>query len=153
MSRDVVVFICGFLFLTVFIPNIHALNVTVEGEWAVTVDPQDGEESYESEVDQLEIEIHRPGPPIGNWRMDVARDDIDWSVDFVLEIRRTSDGRGPGDIDGGEDYQEITLSASEFFTGDRWRRGVEAQFRLSADFTGIQSGTYVTDVVFTATEL
>ena len=83
--------------------------------------------------------------PSGNWRVDVSRSDIAWDSDLQVYVRRTG-----GSVTGGSNYQQITTTATTFFSGTGWAF-VPVQYRISGNFIalGVSPGLYRTVVTYT----
>ncbi len=109
---------------------------------------------FESDVNEVDITISKTSTPTAPWKVEVRRVDTNWSPDFVLYVKRTSDGTGTGTISDGTAYQEITTTDTLFFSGTGELRKIELQFRLDGVSAGIiTADDYITEVFYTVTEL
>jgi len=66
--------------------------------------------------------------------------------------RRTGNGFGLGSINGGTNYQQVTGSVRQFFTGRYWRIWIYIQYELSGfSLDLLTATTYMTQVTTTLT--
>jgi hypothetical protein len=138
------------------VSHAEAQDISAVGGWTETIDSSDlvsgaGSDlagTYESNADATTIDItHDP-----QWRVDIHRTDTNWSLDFTLYARRTSDGSGSGSISGGTSYMEITTVGTQFFTGSENRSGIDAQYQLTGMSVGVSPDTYSTTVTYTVVD-
>ncbi len=108
-------------------------------------------ETYESVSNQILMDIH--GQKLENYQVTLQRSDVVWNSYFRVYARRTSDGNGNGYISGGTEYVEAGTSSQEFFRGGKNRSNIAIQLRLSGVTVGAEYGTYVTNVIYTITQL
>ncbi|MBN1781905.1 hypothetical protein JW948_12310 [bacterium] len=128
-------------------------NVSIQkgGDWVITVGsvttPGDNPVgTYESLADQVTLRVQYGG----DWIVYINKNDVNWHANFYLERQRTSDGNGGGSISGGDSYDPITGTVTQFFQGNKNRNGIDIQYRLSA--TGaVTADTYTTTIEFTIT--
>jgi len=134
-----------------------AVNITITGSWAETIDASDLQagagsdliDTYESASNTVAIDIITPT----NWRVDVKKSDTNWHANFQLYVRRTSDGSGSGSISGGTSYQEITDTDQSFFNGTLDRSNITGQLELTGVSVQIPVDTYTTTVYYTVVDL
>jgi len=149
------------LFLTAALTLLvlaEAANITIVGIWSWTVGPGDlqggpGSElntTYESPANQVTMSVRGSGN-IG-WRVEVLRIDSNWHANFLLDIRRTGSGRGPGTVSGGTTYLTITTMSQSFVTGSGNRWGIPLQERLSGVSVSIPPATYTTTIQYTVVD-
>ncbi len=131
-----------------------AISITVTGSWSETIDASDLQagagsdlvSTYESAADAVSISISDPS---GNWTIDVKKIDTNWHSNLHLNVKRTSDGTGPGSISGGDAYQEITDIDQNFFSGNGDRSNVNVQLKLTGISIQVAPDTYSTTVYYT----
>jgi hypothetical protein len=135
-----------------------AADITITGTWSWTIGPGDLQggpgsnlnTTYTSAPNQVTMRITGTGG--GGWRVDVLRIDSNWHTDFVLDIRRTGNGQGPGTISGGTTYLTITTTSQTFVTGTRNRRGIPLQERLRGVSVAIPAAVYTTTIQYTVVD-
>jgi hypothetical protein len=77
------------------------------------------------------------------------KNEIYWHEDLKLRIRRTGDGIGPGNIGGGEGYQDLKVTPDELSKGEKDRFAVPLQFLLKEVSVLLPAENYSVDVVYT----
>lgn len=135
-----------------------AITMTTTGGWTQTIDATDLvggagtdlTDTYESASDAVQIDINGTGEA---WHTDIRKVDSNWHGDFVLYVRRTSDGTGDNPISGGTAYQAVTDVDTEFFTGNDERTGICVQVKLSGVSIQVPPDTYLTTLYYTVTEV
>jgi hypothetical protein len=138
-----------------------AISITPKplGEWSKTIGSSDltaGAGSdlnpgpYESSSNAVVINISGTA---GAWAVTVSRDDTYWNSNIHLFIQRTSDGEGTGTISGGNTYNEVAGTSSEFFNGTNDRSNINIQLKLELTGTPriISPGVYSSTVTYTVT--
>lgn len=92
-----------------------------------------------------------------SWRVDVSKADTTWNGAMTLWILRTGNGTGTGtgaSISGGNvSFQQITGTATSFYTGRRDRTGVTAQLELRGLAVTVGPNAYSTTVTYTLVQL
>lgn len=105
----------------------------------------------------LTINVSRWPTGDWSWRVDVSKADSAWDSAMTLWILRTADGTGSGtgnSITGGNvAFQQITGTATSFFSGRRDRTGVRAQLQLRNLSVTVRPGNYSTTVTYTLVQL
>ena len=157
-SQKITIFFT-FLFLFTLYPSLFSQEITVTGEWSLAVDELDltsgpGSDfggTYESAANQLEIDIK--GKKTTDWRVLVRKIDGNWYSGFILSVRITDTGSGPGSLIGGQTYQIITDSDQEFFRGGKNRNNIEAQLRVQGVTVSASPDVYTTTVYYTVEAL
>jgi hypothetical protein len=136
----------------------QAADITITGSWSRVIGAGDltgGPGSnltatYSSAANQVIMGV-TSGAGM-NWRVDVRRIDTIWHANFVLSIRRTSNGGGTGTIAGGTIYLQITTTSQTFVTGSGSRTGVALQERLGGVSVSIPAATYTTTIQYTVVD-
>ena len=143
------------------------IAIDVVGNWNYTIPTSDLSEAgldfsgtYESAPNQVDIDVFQLNF-ISNfffyrWRVDIRRADVDWHSDLDLSVRRTGNGSPfffNGNITGGTNYQQITTSNQQFFSGTRTRLNIPIQYQISGVSVLLSAKTYETTIIYTVTEL
>jgi hypothetical protein len=140
----------------------EAIDISAAGGWSETVNQSDlvsgaGSQlidTYESTTGGTVIDVSNCADDADNWRVDVRRiDDGGWHGDFILYLKRTSDGSGNGSVSGGFSYVEITTTDTQLFVGAGNRDGIELQYRLTGMSTGASPDNYSQTIVFTVVDI
>jgi len=155
----ILILIFGIIFFTPA-GKAKAINLTAVGSWSRSITSDDlaagaGSElkgDYESAVDAVSIDISATAGASDSWRIDVKKVDANWHGDFILYIKRTSNGTG-GSISGGIVYQEVTNNSTSFFSGSDDVSGIKAQLKLSGVLIQIPVDTYTTTVYYTVVDI
>jgi len=149
------------LFLLFFLLSltslVYAIRIRVTGQWNEIIDVNDlagppGSDLIpyqESAPNQTLVDITNTNR---FWEVSVYKVDSLWPSAFRLYVRRTGDGKGPGNISGGLNYLELTDREQIFFSGSRWRRSIPLQFRLEGLSVQIPPQVYTTTIIYTVTE-
>lgn len=136
-------------------------EVQANTDWQLTLDAGDltggaGTDlstNIESAAAEQQISIRGLfGGPNGNWAVSVERtDDANWNSLIDVYVKRTGGGTGTGSISGGLNYQEITSTSNQFFTGTGTLSGIPLQFMTNGGFAGLglPAATYTTTVTYT----
>ena len=93
------------------------------------------------------------GSPPNDWHIDVSRADTTWHADLHLYVRRSGSGTG-ATLTGGTTYQEVTTTATLFFSGSGGScTGIPVRYQISGSYAalGIPAGTYRTTITYTVT--
>jgi len=149
----ILILLWGLIFLA---NKAEALDIIVTGDWSETINVSDlisgaGSDlidSYESASNAVSLSI---SGTTGTWRIDVKRVDTTWHGDFILYVKRTSDGTGGG-VSGGTAYQEVTGSDLSFFSGSDDVSGINTQLKLSGVSIQIPADTYTTTIYYTVVD-
>ena len=159
MRREIaiVILIFGIIF---FADKTEAIDITAVGSWSLSITSSDlvagaGSDlksDYESALDAVSISISATAGASDSWRIDVKKVDANWHGDFILYIKRTSNGTG-GSISEGTAYQEVTNNSTSFFSGSDEVSGVKAQLKLSGASIQIPIDTYTTTVYYTVVDI
>jgi hypothetical protein len=136
----------------------QAADITITGSWSRVIGAGDltgGPGSnltatYSSAANQIMMGV-TSGAGL-RWRVDVLRIDAQWHANFVLSIRRTSNGGGTGTIAGGTTYLQITTTSQTFVTGSGSRTGIALQERLGGVSVSIPVATYTTTIQYTVVD-
>ena len=152
----------SFIFLFFFFlqnNTAKSQSITVRNDWDLAIGysdlisppVSDLNSTYTSEIKQTKIRIRRARNKF--WEVSISMSpNADWPADFHLYARRTKDGTGDGYVQGGEDFQEVTLIDNYFFDGFLNRRRIWVQYRLTGVSIKIPSGTYSTTITYTVIE-
>jgi hypothetical protein len=156
---------CGTMVLLLILATaLYApISITVTGSWSLSIGQADlqgaaGSDlsaSYQSAADQLLMTIGGTGGKA--WRVDVYRVDSTWNSDFVLSIKRTTDGtpqgKGSHSIDSlGLTYAAITTIATTFWSGAGDFTSIPLQYQLSGVSCAIPAASYSTTIYFTVVQ-
>jgi hypothetical protein len=153
------VLIVPFLLLGI---KAQAIDLSAAGGWNQSVDQSDlvsgpGSELievYESTTGGTVVDVSGCTGDSDNWRIDVRRiDDGGWHGDFVLYLKRTSDGDGNGVVWGGLAYVEVTETDTELFSGAGNRSGIDLQYKLTGISTGVSPDDYSQTIIFTVVDI
>jgi len=152
-----------FFYITVF-GCLHVLilgkalgqDIEVSGEWTLVIDESaivndDIVDTHESETGQITLNISA-----GRWdsyRVSVHKTDSNWQGDLSIDVRRTSNGNGPGSLSGGTVYQQVDDTGAAFFSGIGQRSKIYCQYRIRGVGPQIPPGTYTTSIVYTVVQL
>lgn len=98
------------------------------------------------------------GPRNFSMTMEVSKNDISWDNQIALWVRRTGDGTQPGTpctsggfVSGGTYWQQVTNTATSFFTGQCRRSNVPIQLEMRNISVVVPTGTKSTTIVYTVT--
>jgi hypothetical protein len=149
------------LFLTAVLTLLvlaEAANININGIWSWNIGPGDLQggpgsnlnTTYTSAPSQVRMSVTGAGNRA--WRVDVLRIDSNWHADFVLDIRRTGSGWGPGTVSGGTTYLTISTMSQTFVTGSGNRAGIPLQERLSGVSVSIPVAAYTTTIQYTVVD-
>lgn len=135
------------------------ISITVTGDWSETIDASDLQagagsdliDTYESASDAVSINISGTTGAGDNWRVDVKKVDTNWHGNFILYVKRTSDGTG-GTVSGGTSYQQVTDTYQSFFSGSDDVSGINVQLKLSGVSIQIPPDIYTTTVYYTVVD-
>ncbi len=94
--------------------------------------------TYQSQPDAGVIDIK--APPEKRWIVHVRR--IRPTDRLTIYVRRTSDGIGRGNVEGGEDFIPVTQHYSPFFKGIGERKGITIQYRISGATIELGPGSW-----------
>lgn len=153
-------FVIGLLVILGTMTVSLALDISLIGSWNLTVDSSDlvsgaGSDlvtQYESEADQVLLEISNSTGPSDSWRVDVSKSDISWNGSLTISCKRTSSGSG-GSISGGLSYQEISGVDQQFFTGSDNVLDIAVQYLLDDVSITIPPDIYSTTVIYTVVDI
>ncbi|WP_341224755.1 hypothetical protein [uncultured Arcticibacterium sp.] len=147
---------------TDWVPSIDASSVTEAGiDYA-------SDFSIESLVNQSEMDVtpilSALLPPLFNWTVQASMTSVvNWHPNLELALRRSGDGTGSSlstglglgltiispRINGGENYQSLTVVPTTFFTGRARYQDIPIQYKISGLSVLIPTKTYSTDVLYT----
>jgi hypothetical protein len=138
--------------------KVQTQDITVTGSWFLTIDASDLQagagsdlnDKYTSANDAVHIDISNTS---GNWRVDVRRADSNWHSDFILKVKRNSDGTGSGTISGGTTEVTVPQTDQEFFTGSSDRDDVHVELTLENVSVQIPPDNYTTTVYYTVVDI
>jgi len=138
--------------------KIQATDIAVTGSWVLSIGAtdlvagagSDLEPNYTSASDAVQIDISNTA---GNWQVDVRRTDSNWHSNFILKVKRTSDGTGSGTISGGTTEVTVTQTDQEFFTGSSDRGDVHVELTLENVSVQIPPDSYMTTVYYTVVDI
>ena len=130
-------------------PNIYS-----SGSWILSIDPshlQSGagsnlQSTYDSPLDATQIDIH-------------ANQNTSWVVygrrlpsihkNLTIYVRRTSDGKGKGLIEGGENFIPLGEGDTALFRGIGPRRDITVQSRINGVSINISPGARDLQILYT----
>jgi len=138
----------------------ESIVIAVAGSWSETINASDliagaGSDlidSYESATDALSISISETTGASDAWRIDVKKVDANWHSDFILHVKRTSDGTG-GSVSGGTSYQQVTDTSSSFFSGSDNVSGINSQLKSSGVSIRVPPDNYTTTIYYTVVDI
>jgi len=107
---------------------------------------------YESNIDQVTINIFNTTGNSDSWRVDVKRTDTTPSSIPILSVKRYDDGSGGGSISGGLGYQTVGTTDLSFFSGTGDRTGVHIQLKISNISLSLSPGNYSTTTTYTVVD-
>ncbi len=158
--RDILkIFVICTIILIGIDPRTRAIDISVTGDWYLIIDSSDlsggpGSDlnaNYRSARDEIVVDITNTN---SRWRVDIEGTVVTkWHSDMILQVRRTSDGSGSGNIRGGTNWKEVRQTSRSFFRGRRARTGIEVQYRLRGVSVNIPPDTYEKRITYTVTEL
>lgn len=153
----ILILIFGIIFLA---DKTEAIDITAVGSWSLSITSadlvagagSDLKSDYESAADAVSISISATTGASDAWRVDVKKVDTSWHRNFILYVKRTSDGNG-GSVSGGTAYQQINKKQHPFFSGTGDVSGVKVQLKLSGVSIQIPPDTYATTVYYTVVDI
>jgi len=152
------IFLLGILLL--FLPPhpVEAATLSSTGDWNLTINSanlisgagSDLTDTYESPAVTSTLEVSGCTDETEEWWIMVKRVDQIWdSGHFVLWVKRTSEGTGPGAVNGGEFLQEVTTDSAVFVSGQGNRSGITVQYQLTGISIKTTPNIYSAAVEFT----
>ena len=141
---------------------VEAIDIAVTGDWRnlfitandLAAGPGSNlNEQYESNIDQVTIDILNTAGNSDAWRVDVKRTDATWSSVPVLYVKRYDSGSGEGSISGGLGYQMVGTSDMTFFSGTGDRTGIHIQLNISNMSLSLSPGDYSTTISYTVVDI
>ena len=153
----ILILIFGIIFLA---GKTEAIDITATGSWSLSITSadlvngagSDLKSDYESAADAVSVSISATTGASDAWLVDVKKDDTNWHRNFILYVKRTSDGTG-GSVSGGTAYQQIDKKQRLFFSGSGDVSGVKVQLKLSGVSIQIPPDTYTTTVYYTVVDI
>ncbi|MDI3543419.1 MAG: hypothetical protein PWP57_1024 [Candidatus Atribacteria bacterium] len=126
-----------------------AISIAATGGWSETIDKDDlvsgaGSDlksSYESASGATLLTISGCTGDTDTWKVRVSRTDYNWHSNFVLYVRR-----------GEDDYQAITTTDSDFFSGAGDTANIALQYKLTGMSVQIPPATYSTTITYTVVD-
>lgn len=101
-------------------------------------------------------------PPLFNWTVQASiTSTVSWHTDLKLSVKRNPGGTGTSllnpigiplvspQINGGTNFQELSLVPTTFFTGRAIYHDIPLQYRISGLSVLIPTKTYSVDVLYT----
>lgn len=153
------VVVMALLFLSPHVAG--AVDISVTGDWtSLSITANDltaGPGSnliaqYESNVDQVTIDIFNTTGNLDSWRVDVKRNDTTWGSIPILSVKRYDSGSGGGSINGGLGYQAVGTTDMSFFSGSGDRAGIHIQLKISNISLSLSPGNYSTTITYTVVD-
>lgn len=147
------------IFFLLSVIDAEAINITAAGScWYRTiskVDLQSGAGSglnstYESTPDATVLDIEAGKKT--QWAVYV-RTAPSWVNDITLYVRRISDGKGGGTVEGGTSYVSVGPTDVQLFSGKGPRMGINLQYKLTGISIRIPVGTYSRTLIYTVEEI
>jgi hypothetical protein len=151
--------LCTILLTLVLAEPVHAITIqftNADPDWTVTVvygalagDDLTG--TYTSAANEAVLRIRFAAAP---WRVTVHRTDTTWHANLTLSVMRTSGGLPAGNLVGGDVYQAVTTTDTDFF----WTttavdvRQIRCRFQLTGVGAAIGARNFLTTVTYTVTE-
>lgn len=140
------------------------VGIRVSGRWRERVNEanltagagSDLNPTYTSETGQFTLLISGFGTDLAiqdAWRVDVRKVDSNWDTALKMFVKRTSNGTGTGQVNGGTSFQEVTNIDQTFFTGSNNRTSLDVQSRITGVSLQITPATYAAGIVFTVVDI
>ena len=129
-------------------------DVSSSGNWTEMIDASDlvagaGSDvtsQYESGSGAATLTISNTAG--ASWRILARRSDSTWHGDFVLAVRRTSDGSGSGAVIGGSSYTQLSTLDTEIFSGSGDRSNIAVQYKLTGMSKIVSPNLYSSGITF-----
>ncbi len=135
----------------------EAAELSASGGWTRTITASDltggaGSDlagTYQSLSGQTTLDVTKAKNQ--NWTVTARLASGTWNGNLKLYIRRTSNGTGPGTVNGGTTYIELTGVDQVLFTGTDNKNNIQLQYQLSGMSVRVLPNIYSSSVVFTIT--
>jgi hypothetical protein len=143
------------LFPLALVVATQGADVSSSGNWAEVIDASDlvagaGSDltsQYESSSGTTTLTISNATG--ASWRILARSSDGTWQANFVLSVRRISDGSGLGAVTGGSSYNQLSTLDTEICSGTGDRSNITVQYRLTGMSKNISPTTYSSGITFT----
>jgi len=141
-----------FFILSVF--SAEAINITAAGSWHRTISKVDLQSeagsglnsTYESIPDATVLNIEAGKKT--QWAVYV-RTAPSWVNDITLYVRRISDGKGGGTVEGGTSYVSVGPTDVQLFRGTGARNGINLQYKASGFSIQTPVGLKSVEMIYT----
>ena len=132
------------------------LKISVSGSWSLGIDQSNLmsgggsklQSTYQSPPDATLIDIKADKK--SSWAVYVRR--IQLPNHLTIDVRRTSDGRGKGTIEGGENFIPLGEGYTMLFRGRDERKDVTIQYRIRGVSISISQGLRDLKIIYTVEE-
>jgi len=129
------------------------LKISTSGSWSLSIDQSNLisgggnnlQSTYQSQPDATLIDIKADKNSL--WTVYVKR--IPLPNHLTLYVRRTSDGRGKGSIEGGENFIPLGEGYTMLFRGRDERKDVTIQYRIEGISISISPGLRDFQIIYT----
>lgn len=147
----------GFFLLLALAGAARGANVSSNGFWTEVINASDlvagaGSDltsQYENSSGTTTLRIFNTGGISGAWRILARRSDGTWHGNFVLSVRRTTNGNGQGNVTGGTSYIPLTTLDTEIFSGNGNVNNISVQYKLTGMSKNVPPNTYSSSIIFT----
>jgi hypothetical protein len=134
--------------------TLGAADISSSGNWTEMIDASDlvagaGSDvasQYESGSGTATLTISNTAG--ASWRILARRSDGTWHNNFVLSVRRTSDGSGSGAVIGGSSYIQLSTLDTEIFSGSGDRSSIAVQYKLTGMSKNVSPNLYSSGITF-----
>ena len=136
---------------------LPAQSISIIGSWNLSIDGSDLQAGagsdlnprYMSAEDQVVMDITNTNR---YWTVTIQGVPFNWHSNLFLYVRRRSNGRGPGWIGGGTNWQQVSTTPQHFFQGRRRRVAIAIQYGLTGVSIQLPPDTYSGSIVYTVVE-
>lgn len=146
--RKMVFSILAMLIIVFFSPRASfAISISASGGWSETIDEydltsgagSDLQSTYESATDATLLTISECQNSDDTWKVNVSYSSSSWP--FSLSVKKS-----------GGNYQTITTTQTDFFSGSGDTSGIALQYKLEGVSIKIAPGTYSTTITYTVVD-
>ncbi|NWG10092.1 MAG: hypothetical protein HXX80_07320 [Nitrososphaerales archaeon] len=132
------------------------LKISASGSWLLSIDQSNLisggrsnlQSTYQSPPDATLIDIKANKK--SSWAVYVRR--IPLPNNLTIDVRRTSDGRGQGTIEGGENFIPLGEGYTMLFRGRGERKDITVQYRIRGVSISISPGLRDLQIIYTVEE-
>jgi hypothetical protein len=131
-------------------------KISASGSWFLSIDQSNLisgggsnlQSTYQSPPDATLIDIKADKK--SSWAVYVRR--IQLPNNLTIYVRRTSDGRGKGSIEGGENFIPLGEGYTMLFRGREERKDITIQYRIRGVSISISPGLRDLQIIYTVEE-